>query len=325
MNLELKITQKEIKIAVALSFFSVLVFLAVRSALLFEDQYEKDILLSQEKSIEIGQTKDNFLDKLSLSSKAYFVWDLKTGEKIGGLNEEMQFPLASLTKLMTILVAAELSLDGSEIAINASDLEIEGDNGLIEGEKWKISDLIDFMLLTSSNDGAHAVASVIGAFNDDSNNKDEREIFIEAMNKKVEKLGMSQSFFLNETGLDISETVSGGYGSAKDVAILIENILREYPNLLDISSYKQAEVSSNLLTHQVINTNPSVENLPSVIVSKTGYTDLAGGNLVVVFDVGIDHKIVVSVLGSTKEERFSDVEKLVWATLEKIFNDNQKL
>jgi hypothetical protein len=52
---------------------------------------------------------------------------------------------------------------------------------------------------------------------------------------------------------------------------------------------------------------------------------LAGGNLVVVFDAGIDHKIIVSVLGSTKEERFSDVEKLVWATLEKIFSDNQKL
>jgi len=136
---------------------------------------------------------------------------------------------------------------------------------------------------------------------------------------------MSQSFFLNETGLDLNETVSGAYGSSKDVAILIENILQEYPDILEASSHGQVEVSSNLFTHQINNTNQIVETLPNVVASKTGFTDLAGGNLAVVFDAGINHRIVVSVLGSTKEERFSDVEKLIWTALEKIFNDNQKI
>jgi D-alanyl-D-alanine carboxypeptidase len=50
------------------------------------------------------------------------------------------------------------------------------------------------------------------------------------------------------------------------------------------------------------------------MMSKTGYTDLAGGNLAVVFDAGIGHPVAVVVLGSTKEERFTDVQRLVRAT-----------
>jgi len=251
MNLELKITQKEIKMAVALSFFSLLAFLAVKSALHFQEQYERDLLLSQEKSLEVVLSERDLSQGLVLSAKAYLIWDIKKNKKIGGFNEEMQFPLASLAKLMTALVASEMSLDGTEVTIKASDLENEGDNGLVEGEKWKLPDIIDFMLVTSSNDGAEAVASVVGAFNNNLNEKDEKEVFIDAMNKKVGKLGMAQSFFLNETGLDMNETMSGAYGSVKDIAILVENILKEYPNLLDVSSKKKMEVSSGSLSHQI--------------------------------------------------------------------------
>jgi len=325
MNLEIKITKKEIKVAIALTFFSLLVFLAFKTILLFNSQYEEDLLISQESSSIVAFVDNKIFDDLSLAAKSYFIWDIQAGKKLGGYNEEMQLPLASLAKLMTVLVASELSTNGTKITIELADLESEGDNGLIAGEEWKFSDILDFMLVTSSNDGAQAMASVIGAFKDIPLGETERSIFVEAMNDKVKKLGMSQSFFLNETGLDLNGTVSGAYGSSKDVAILVENILQEYPDILEASSHSQAEVSSNLFTHQINNTNQVVETLPNVVASKTGFTDLAGGNLAVVFDAGINHRIVVSVLGSTKEERFSDVEKLIWATLEKIFNDNQKI
>jgi D-alanyl-D-alanine carboxypeptidase len=52
-----------------------------------------------------------------------------------------------------------------------------------------------------------------------------------------------------------------------------------------------------------------------LIASKTGYTDLAGGNLAVAFDAGVNRPIVIAVLGSSREERFSDVEKLASAVL----------
>ena len=325
MNLEIKITKREIKAAVALTFFSILVFLAFKTIILFNLQYEEDLLISQENSSPVILVDNKIFDDLSLAAKSYFIWDIQEGKKLGGYNEEIQLPLASLAKLMTVLVASELSTNGTKITIKSVDLESEGDNGLIAGEEWKFSDILDFMLVTSSNDGAQAMASVISAFKDIPVGETERGVFVEAMNDKVKKLGMSQSFFLNETGLDLNEKVSGAYGSSKDVAILIENILQEYPDILEASSYSQTEVSSNLFTHQINNTNQVVETLPNVVASKTGFTDLAGGNLAVVFDAGINHKIVVSVLGSTKEERFSDVEKLIWAALEKIFNDNQKI
>jgi len=324
MNLELKITKKEIKVAVALSFFAVLVFLGVKTALYFQFQYENSFL-TKEKIYEFNTVKNDPFDDLSLSAKSFFVWDAKNGKKLGGLNEEMQFPLASLTKLMTVLIASELSTSETTIAIEPNDLESEGDNGLVAGERWQLSDILDFILLTSSNDGAQAVASVVNAFDTSLSGKTEQELFVAAMNKKGKQLGMTQSFFLNETGLDVNETTSGAYGSAKDITILVESILKEYPNLLEVSSYKETEINSNVLTHQINNTNPNVESLPSIIASKTGFTDLAGGNLMVVFDAGINHKVIVSVLGSTKEERFSDIEQLVWAGLKKIFNENQTI
>ncbi|MEA2112929.1 MAG: hypothetical protein U9P50_03085 [Patescibacteria group bacterium] len=325
MNLEIKITKREIKVGMALILVSALMVFAVKSALYFELQYENSLFVREEILKSDVSKEINPFDELSLSSKSFFVWDMRDNRKLGGLNEEMQFPLASLTKLMTVLVASELSTPDTIVKVKDSDLMAEGDSGLIAGEKWHFIEMINFVLLTSSNDGAQALASVISAFDSNLNNKSERELFVDKMNEKVKKLGLKQTFFLNETGLDINSTMSGAYGSAKDVAILVDNIMQDYPELLNMSSYKQAEVNSNFLTHRIDNTNVNVEELPGVVASKTGFTDLAGGNLMVVFDAGINHKIVVSVLGSTKEERFTDVNRLVWASLEKIFNENQKI
>ncbi len=324
MNLEFKITQKEIKITIALLFFSLIAFFAFKSALYFESQYEES-LIHRENILGILVPVNDPFNGLSLSAKSFFVWDMQKEKKLGSLNEELQFPLASLTKLMTILVASESSFYEATVEIGQDDLDIDGDYGLIAGEKWRLSDIIDFVLLTSSNDGAHALASLTGAFSSELNNQTKEELFVDMMNKKAKQLGMSQTYFLNGTGLDVSKTVSGAYGSAKDITILVENIAQEYPNLLEVSSYKETELNSDILVHQISNTNQAVETLPNIVASKTGFTDLAGGNLTVIFDAGIGHEIIISVLGSTKEERFSDVEKLIWASLEKIFKENQIL
>jgi D-alanyl-D-alanine carboxypeptidase len=64
----------------------------------------------------------------------------------------------------------------------------------------------------------------------------------------------------------------------------------------------------------VKNTAPIVSTIPGLLLSKTGYTELADGNLVLVFDVGIRHPIAVVVLGSTLQARFTDSASLVAAT-----------
>jgi D-alanyl-D-alanine carboxypeptidase len=66
------------------------------------------------------------------------------------------------------------------------------------------------------------------------------------------------------------------------------------------------------------NTNVVIDKIPNLIASKTGYTDLAGGNLVIAFDAGLNHPIIISVLGSTEKGRFSDVLQLVQATLKQL-------
>lgn len=74
--------------------------------------------------------------------------------------------------------------------------------------------------------------------------------------------------------------------------------------------------SLNDVDHQVKNTNEAVERFPGLIASKTGFTSLAGGNLAVAFEAGPMYPIIIVVLGSTLEERFNDIEKLIWASLE---------
>jgi len=324
MDLKLEITNKEIKATITLLFFSLLVFLGFKSVTYFEMQYEKS-LLEREGLLSFSIPLNDPFNHLSLSAKSFFVWDTEKKRKLGGLNEEMQFPLASLTKLMTILVASELSTPETIIEIKPNNLSADGDSGLIIGERWKLQEIVDFVLLTSSNDGAQALASIAESFNSESEGPMEKKTFVDLMNEKVKQLGMAQTYFLNETGLDVNQSISGAYGSSKDMTILVENILQEYPELLEISSHKDIILNSNISAHQVGNTNQLVETLPNIVASKTGFTDLAGGNLTVVFDAGIGHEIIISVLGSTKEERFSDVEKLIWASLEKIFEENQML
>ncbi len=332
--MKIKPIKKEIETFVVLLLFAVVVALVIKNVLYFESRNEQ-LLLAEASFNEPSEliVKNNPFNDLSLSAKAFFVWDTRDKKMLAGFNEETQFPLASLTKLMTALVASEISSYDAIVTIGQPDLNSEGDNGLRKGERWRLSDIIDFVLMSSSNDGARALASAVYAFDDTENadtddncgaRAEARATFIKEMNKKAKKLGLTQSFYLNESGLDVRETLSGGYGSAKDTAILTEYILKEYPTLLEASAYKKMRIDSDILSHQVDNTNSIVESLPGIVASKTGFTDLAGGNLTVAFDMGIGHIVIVSVLGSTKEGRFSDAKQLIWASLKHQFGENEK-
>ena len=135
------------------------------------------------------------------------------------------------------------------------------------------------------------------------------------MNIKAEELGLRTLSFKNPTGLDVSITEPGAIGSAKDVSLLMEHILKEYPELLEATTRGGARIyNSQGEYHDVENTNEVLYAIPNLIGSKTGYTDLAGGNLTIAFDAGMNRPIIITVLGSTREERFSDALRLVRAT-----------
>lgn len=256
-----------------------------------------------------------------LYAKAAYVYDVSHGKVLFERNGELQLPLASITKLMTALTASDALGSTDAVVITDEALAEEGPSGLSSGEKWSFKNLLDFTLVASSNDGAHAIAGAAGALvrKAPPGEKDDTgavRTFVEKMNSNARTLGMTQTYFLNPTGLDETEGQGGAYGSARDVATLMSYMLRAKPELL--SETRNLGVSvPNLMGEikTVKNTNQDIGNFPLLIASKTGFTDLAGGNLAIAFDAGLATPIVVVVLGSTEEGRFVDAENLVQATL----------
>jgi D-alanyl-D-alanine carboxypeptidase len=263
-----------------------------------------------QKKVSIKNNKNPF-ENISLEAQAVYVYDLNKKEVLFAKNEEMQIPLASLTKVMTAIIASKNSKNEETLTVNRKNLIPEGDSGLLVDEDWSLKNLIDFTLVSSSNDGASMLASVISVDSDDEYNSS----FVRKMNYMADKIGMNQTYFLNESGLDLSKNISGAYGSAKDMAILFSYLLNTYPNLLEATTYETIKVESSAATHKVKNTNKIIDKIPGVIASKTGFTDLSGGNLVIAYDAGPMHPIVISVMGSSMDGRFRDVNKLVEASL----------
>jgi D-alanyl-D-alanine carboxypeptidase len=273
---------------------------------------EKIILANAEASIP-----DPFQD-LSLKAKAVYVLDLKNNKVLFEKNSEAQLPLASITKVMTAVSALSVVPESTIITIEKDDLALEGDSGLYSGEQWRLGDLLGLILIESSNDGAFAVASSVGEIIAGTNNKETgRRKFVELMNETAQKLGLSQTYFINPTGLDESVEEAGGYGSARDISYLLGYAVDKYPNIFKNTKYSSLKMESlSELYHTAKNTNKAINSIPIIIASKTGYTNLAGGNLVIVFEAGFSRPIAICVLGSTLDGRFDDVRKLAWATID---------
>ncbi len=268
------------------------------------------------------QPKDAFAD-LQLTGKAVFVWDITTHRKLFGYNEYASLPLASVTKMMTALIATELATPEATIAITGEDIKEEGDTGLFAGEEWRLKDLLDFTLVASSNDGASAIArasgSVLSSNASSTDPMTSKKLFIAKMNEKAHLIGLDNTRFVNESGLDVTNDENGGHGSARDMAVLFEYIFKKYPELLTATTQATLKVHSlSKFIHNIANTNIDVASTTGIIGSKTGYTDLAGGNLVILVDIGINHPVAIAVLGSTREGRFADVEQLIKAATEQI-------
>lgn len=251
-------------------------------------------------------------DDISLSAEAAFVWDVVNQRALYAREPDTQLPLASITKLMTALVANELLTSTSTVRVSQDAINQDGASGLRTQEQFNLHSISDLMLLTSSNDGAYAVAETLGAtFNPSA----PAETFVALMNIRAQELGLTQTLFRNPTGLDVTTNEAGAYGSARDVAFLMEHILTTHPAIIEATADPaHTIISEDGITHTARNTNQTVRNIPNIIGSKTGFTELAGGNLVVAFDAGVNRPVVVVVLQSSWQNRFSDVETLVERT-----------
>jgi len=301
------------KISRKLLIFDALLVVLVLAMLFLLSHMFKQVPEKEPDRTEV--VKSTAFKNISLKARAVYVYDLSTKKIIFEKNSTEQLPLASLTKLMMAVVANDMAEKDSRVTIRKEFLTEDGDSGLAVGETWKLKDLLDFSLVVSSNDGSRALASVIGSVTNNNTDFDNgQKDFISRMNDKANSLGLSRMYFVNTTGLDVG-TVSGGYATAQDVGTLLSYIISKKPTLLEATTYKKTVFYSTTEKHTAKNTNSVMGEIPGLIASKTGYTDLAGGNLAIAFDPSIGEPIVIVVLGSTQEGRFEDVSKLVQASI----------
>jgi len=245
---------------------------------------------------------------IPLHAKSAIVYDLATHKALFTKNANAQLPLASITKLLTVYTAIKKLGISTPIAITHNDIAVEGNSGFSPGEKFSVRALARITLTGSINDGAAALARVTA--------QRTGMAIPQMLAGSAAALHLSQTYALDGSGLDTSNTISGSYGSAHDVALLAGALLSEAPNIVSATTHlSDTEISREGISHTKKNTNAHVSTTPRILLSKTGYTTLAGGNLVVVFDASFNHPIAVVVLGSTETGRFIDVDTLIDATL----------
>jgi D-alanyl-D-alanine carboxypeptidase (penicillin-binding protein 5/6) len=238
------------------------------------------------------------------------VYDLTNGQTIYSDEADTSLPLASLTKIITLYAASQTLSPDSPVLMTQSALAQSGDYGdygFTPGEIFSYDSISRLTLVASSNVGAEAIAEAAAT----RRSMTTAQLLAEA----ISKLGLMHTTATNSTGLDISATQAGAYGSPRDIARIAGALLQEYPQIASATVQPSLTTKSeDGISHTFPNTNQFVVNTPGIMFSKTGYTDLAGGNLVVIFDAGIGHPVAVVVLGSTESGRFTDVETLIRAT-----------
>jgi D-alanyl-D-alanine carboxypeptidase len=259
----------------------------------------------EQKSTKTAVFNKNAFSRVRIEGKAYVVYDLVSQEVIASYNENQPLPLASVTKVMTAVSAMLHKPKDEKITVTKKSIEDGYDLGLKNNQVWSLGELLKYTLVFSSNDGAEVVADSFGG----------RDIFIAQMNADAKKLGLNL-LFTDPAGRDMSGNI-GGTGTALDVAKLFGIARKTIPDLLDATTKKRQTVRANSgRISGVPNTNQQIEDLSGAEASKTGYTDLAGGNLGVVVDITVGRPVVIVVLGSSREGRFRDMSLLYKALRE---------
>lgn len=234
-----------------------------------------------------------------LSARAVLVKEPKNPQPLYRKNPHLVLPIASLTKLMTaIVVYKHASLD-DVVRIESTDLGTESYlAGLVAGEKIRVRDLLQAMLVSSANDATLALARTVGGTT---------EQFVAEMNEQAKALGMNETRFSNPVGFD----AAGHYSTVSDLSRLVDEFLR-YPELLVMVREKSAVLASvdGRIRHRISTSNKLLLKYPDVIGLKTGYTAEAKGNLIILIaadDAAQAPALYYSIiLGSDNREQESE-------------------
>ncbi len=230
--------------------------------------------------------------------------DAVTGQVIYQQNETVKRPVASVTKLMTMLLVMEAIDNGvlslkQEITVSERAQSMGGSQVYLEaGGVYSLSELLKSLIVASANDSAVALAEAVSG---------SETAFVEKMNKRAQELGLHDTLYVNCTGLP----KEGQYTTAKDVVALSLEVI-SHPLY-----FKYSKIWTDSITHRggrvtdLCNTNRLIRFYDGADGIKTGFTNEAGFCISATAKRGEQRFIAVVLGGSTSKGRFSAAEELL--------------
>ena len=254
---------------------------------------------------ETGQQEEK--EKLSLNARAAVLMDADSGRILYGKNETMAFPMASTTKIMTLIVALEHNEPDQIVMASAGASAMpEIRLGVHEGERYRMEDLYYAMMLESFNDAAMMIAEgTVGSV----------ENFAELMNEKAISLGCTQTYFITPNGLDAADEKGVHSSTAEDMAKIMRYAIdnEDFLKITQTEDYSFTDCDRKR-SFEVHNKNVLLTMMDGVLSGKTGYTADAGYCYVCAVKKD-DRTFIAALLGSGWPPhigyKWSDVQTLL--------------
>ena len=231
-----------------------------------------------------------------VAGRAYLIENATTGEVVAQRNASDRVPIASITKLMTVLVTLDHArLDDVVTVSRGAAARGESTVNLAPGERLTVRELVEAALIQSANDAAVALADHLGGGS--------RSAFVALMNAKARELGLDDTHFANPDGLD----EVGHYSSARDVTRLARVAMRNAV-VREIVSTKEATIAGG---RRLETWNDLLYTFPGLLGVKTGHTNGAGWSEVAAAR-GPGFVVYVTLLGEpTRSARNEDLTRLL--------------
>ncbi len=254
---------------------------------------------------ETGQQEEK--EKLSFNARAAVLMDADSGRILYGKNETMAFPMASTTKIMTLIVALEHNEPDQIVMASAEASAMpEVRLGVHEGERYRMEDLYYAMMLESFNDAAMMIAEgTVGSV----------ENFAELMNEKAISLGCTQTYFITPNGLDAADEKGVHSSTAEDMAKIMRYAIdnEDFLKITQTADYSFTDCDRKR-SFEVHNKNVLLTMMDGVLSGKTGYTADAGYCYVCAVKKD-DRTFIAALLGSGwpphKGYKWLDVQTLL--------------
>lgn len=219
------------------------------------------------------------------SAHSYILMDANTGRVLLSKDKDSKRLIASITKIMTSVLAIESGKLDDLVVVDSSIKKAYGSGIYIEeGEEISLRDLIYGLMLRSGNDAASMIASYVGG---------SEEEFVRMMNNKAKEIGMKNTTFYNPSGLP---TPRGNYSSVYDMALLTRYAMK-YDVYREIVSTKKYKVTTNKKTY-IWNNKNKLLRYDFITGGKTGYTEESGRTLVSSANINNMNLIAVTIRDS---------------------------